>query len=176
MKTMHLSIIIVATVTASAIIIALLASSFSQNQIPVYQYVIHEPYQGVDNDHGTVTIQNQTFHVQNLDKLFDNKSQSAWVQMYDVNFSFPNGIGPQNTPGGQIMESYIAFTDNPVPYRIAIGLGPSPNMPHYDYTTVLSTHKEPQAGFTIHDGTIQLLVNWSKIHSNLSVIDLNNTD
>lgn len=175
MKTVHLSIIIVTTVTASAIIIALLASSFPQNQIPVYQYVIHEPYQGVDNDHGTVTIQNQTFHVQNLDKLFDNKSQPAWVQMYDVNFSFPNGIGPQNTSGGQIMESYIAFTDNPVPYRIAIGLGPSPNMPNYDYTTVLSTHKEPQAGFTIHDGTIQLLVNWSKIHSNLSVIDLNDT-
>ncbi|MDE1840224.1 MAG: hypothetical protein KGH87_09950, partial [Thaumarchaeota archaeon] len=73
MKTVHLSIIIVTTVTASAIIIALLASSFPQNQIPVYQYVIHEPYQGVDNDHGTVTIQNQTFHVQNLDKLFDNK-------------------------------------------------------------------------------------------------------
>jgi hypothetical protein len=175
MKTLHLSIIVTTVVTVSAVVFAILAGSYPQNQIPVYQYVIHEPYQGVDKNYGTVTIQNKTFHVANLDKMFVNKSRPEWIQMYNVNFSFPNGIRLQNTPGGQIMESYVAFPDNPVPYRIAIGLGSSPGTPGYDYTTVLSTHKEPQAGFTVHNGTVQLLVNWSKIHSNVSVMGLNDT-
>lgn len=175
MKTLHISLIITVSVTALAIIIAIFASLFPQNQVPVYEYVIHESYQGADKNGGTVTIQNTTFHVTNLDLAFDNQSRPEWLEMYDVNFSFPNGIELQNTPGGQIMESYVTFPDNPVPYRLAVGFGASPNTPNYDYTTVLSTHKEPQAGFTIHNGIIQLLVNWSKIHSSMDISGLNDT-
>src|SRR5437879_4555848 len=143
MKTLFLSLIITAAVTVSATIIAIVASSLPQNQTPVYEYVIHEPYQGVDKNYGTVIIQNKTFHAANLNKMFGYNSRPQWIEMYDVNFSFPDGIEPQITPGGGILESFITFPDNPVPYRIAIGLGSSPNTPSYDYTTVLSTHQEP---------------------------------
>ncbi len=176
MKTLHLSIIITGAVSASAIAgLVVLIQLQAVQQPEVYTYVIHEPYQGADKNFGTVTIQNKTFHVASINPAFVSWTKPFWEEMYDVNFSFPNGYGPQITPGGEIYETYVKFPDEQVPYRMAVGFSSSPGSPQYNFTTVLSTHKEPQAGFTIHNGTIQLLLNWSKIHSDLSILGLNDT-
>jgi hypothetical protein len=175
MKTLHLSIAITAGVSASVIIIlGMIILLQPVSKVGDYEYVLHEPYEGVDRFVGTVTIQNQTYHVTNLN-MTTFGSKPFRMEWYNVNFSFPQGLEPQNTPGGQIFEAYVTFPDNTVPYRLAGGLGPSPQSPNYNFTTVLSTHTNPQAGFTIHNGMLQLLVNWSKIHSELNVFGMHDT-
>jgi hypothetical protein len=175
MKTLPLTIAITGGLSAAVIIIfAVIILLQPASKAGDYQYEIHESYKGVDKDFGTVIIENQTYHVTNLKSTY-NSHGPTWIEMYNVNFSFPNGYGPQITPGGTIYETYVKFPDEQVPYRLAAGLSSLPGAPHYHITTVLSTHREPQAGFTIHNDTIQLLVNWSKIHSSLSIQGLNST-
>jgi hypothetical protein len=184
MKTLHLSIIAVTGIAVIGIILfavvlpqlANIKPSESVQQTGTYEYVIHEPYDGIEKNFGTVTIMNQTYYVANLNNGIINSTQPTWLEYYNVTFTFPYGIEPLNTPGGQIIESYVKFPDDPVPYKIAAGISPPPGSSNYTgFTTVLSTHTNPQAGFTFHNGTIQLLINWPKIHSELIINGLNET-
>ncbi|MBI1829499.1 MAG: hypothetical protein HY222_04825 [Thaumarchaeota archaeon] len=184
MKTLYLSIIATAGIAIIGIILfavvlpqlANIKPSESVQQAGTYEYVIHEPYDGVEKNFGTITIMNQTYYVANLNNGIINSTQPTWLEYYNVNFSFPHGIEPLNTPGGQIFESYVKFPDDPVPYRMVAGISPPLGSSNYTgFTTVLSTHTNPQAGFTFHKGTIQLLINWPKIHSEINVVGLNDT-
>lgn len=173
MKIMHTTIII-SVVSLAVVMFAIYVIQPPPNSdSKTYQYEIHEPYDGVDKNFGTVIIQNKTFFVDNLN-TFLHDSNSTTMEWYGIKFSFPHGSELVNTPGGSIFESYVTFSDDPVPYRIAIGQIESQNTMH-DFTTVLSTHANPQVGFTLHNGTIQLLVNWPKVHSDISINGLNDT-
>src|SRR5207249_4593236 len=120
MKTLSISMIISA-VALSTIAISIGIIQSQSNKQPTYQYEIHEPYDGVDKDFGIVTIQNQTFHTQNLNTLLRNSGNATEIEWYGIKFSFPNGSERMLTPGGDIFESYVTFQDDPVPYRIAVG-------------------------------------------------------
>lgn len=173
MKIMH-AIIIISVVSLVAVMVTMyVIQPPSNSDSKTYQYEIHEPYDGADKNFGTVIIQNKTFFADNLNTVLHTSNATA-MEWYGIKFSFPHGSELVNTPGGNIFESYVTFSDDPVPYRIAIGQIASQNTMH-DFTTVLSTHINPQVGFTLHNGTIQLLVNWSKVYSDITINGLNDT-
>lgn len=170
MKTLHLTAIV------SGSILVVIAILFITTQKPanlpgVYDYTLTDYTPDPNKTWGTDIIQNQTFH-------FDDFNMGAslpnpyWVDMYDTNFTFPNGLQASLTPGGAIFEAYVTFPNETVPYRMAVALG---NNADHKAVTVLSTHKNPQAGYTIYDNTIRLLVNWPKIHSDISLVGFNDT-
>lgn len=170
MKTLHLTAII------SGVILAVIAILFITMQKPenppgVYEYIVTDYTPDTNKTWGTDIIQNQTFH-------FDDYNMSAslpkpyWVDMYDTNFTFPNGLQASLTPGGAIFEAYVTFPNETIPYRMAVTLE---NNADNKVVTVLSTHKDPQAGYAIYGNTIRLLVNWPKIHSDISLVGFNDT-
>lgn len=119
-------------------------------------------------------MQNKTFFVYDISKWL-NTSNSTETEWYGIKFLLPHGSELSTTPGGGTFESYVTFPNETVPYRLSIGQFSSPGAVHYDYTTVLSTHTDPQAGITLHNETVSLLVNWPKVHSDLAIIGLNDT-
>lgn len=184
MKTLHLSIITIVGITSLVLLGSYIFTNPTTNKYSgpyytgeenrPYSYVIHEPYQGVDKNFGTVTIQNQTFHVSTVNSGFQNWTKPFWIDMYNVNFTFLNGYKPVDFSNGKIYWARLTFPDGTTGVfnaNISKALG----QPQYNFTTVLSNHTNPQAGFTVHDGKIQLLVNWPKIHSNLSILGINDT-
>src|SRR6185312_884453 len=170
MKSLHLTAII------SGVVLVVIAILFITMQKPanppgVYEYIVTDYTPDTNKTWGTDIIQNQTFH-------FDDYNMSAslpkpyWVDMYDTNFTFPNGLQASLTPGGAIFEAYVTFPNETVPYRMAVTLE---NNADNKVVTVLSTHKDPQAGYAIYGNTIRLLVNWPKIHSDISLVGFNDT-
>ena len=147
---------------------------YGKQENKVYSYVIHEPYSGVDKPFGTVIIQNQTFHVAAPNPALRNSTRPFTIEMYDVEFTFPNGYGPTTFPDGQTYQALVTFPNDPTKYRLDAPIPMIPVRP-YNFTTVLTNHTNPQAGFTVHGGKIQLLVNWPKIHDELSITGLNDT-
>ncbi len=177
MKTPHLTIITIASIASFVFLGTLVITNpaiFSQSA-KTYSYVIHEPYAGVDKDFGTVTIQNQTFHVTTLSAAFRNDTRPFWVYWYGVNFTFPNGHAPVTFPDGIAYRVLVKFQEDPSQYVLEAGIPAIPLHPKYNFTTVLTSHTNPQAGFTLHNGKIQLLVNWPKIQSEISIAGLNDT-
>lgn len=177
MKILHLVIIIVAVAVSLVLLGSLFITNPAISRQPAkpYSYVIHEPYQGIDKDFGTVTIQNQTFHVTAVSSASRNNTKPFWYDVYGVNFTFPDGYGPITFPDGQTYRVLVKFQDDPSKYLLEAGIPAIPLHPDYNFTTVLTNHTNPQAGFTLHDGKIQLLVNWPKIHSELGIAGLNDT-
>jgi hypothetical protein len=144
----------------------------SANSSDVYQYAINDYYPNLNKTHGVDIIKNQPFHFVDYNMRSD-LPKPYWIEMYDTNFTFPNGLEPELTPGGAIFEAYVKFPNEQAPYRMAVNLGR--NYTTDTSVTVLSTHTNPQAGYTIYHGTIRLLVNWDKIHSELYVNGINDT-
>lgn len=173
MKTLHLTAII-SVVTIFAFVMFLVIQSQHPRESGIYQYEIHEPYALTDKYHETITLQNKTFFVYDITKSL-NTSNSTETEWYGIKFSLPHGSQSSTTSGGGIFESYVTFPNETVPYRLAIGQFSSSGAVHYDYTTVLSTHTDPQAGITLHNETVGLLVNWPEVHSDLAIIGLNET-
>ena len=171
MKTL-ITTAIISALLISVIIIVIAMQPKPENAPGVYQYVINDYYPDLNKKWGTDTIRNQTFHF-----IDENMSASLpkpyWEEMYGINFTFPNGLEPENTPGGGIFEAYVKFPNESVPYRMAVGIGR--NYTDNTSITVLSTHANPQAGYVLYHGTIRLLVNWNKIHSELQVNGINDT-
>ena len=170
MKTLHLTAII------SGVVLVVIAILFIMMQNPakpsgVYEHIITDYTPNTNKTWGTDIIQNQTFH-------FDDYNMSAslpkpyWIDMYDTNFTFPNGLQASPTPGGAILEAYVTFPNETVPYKIALTLG---NNANHKAVTVLSIHKDPQAGYAVYGNTVRLLINWPKIHSDISLVGFNDT-
>src|SRR5437879_1519802 len=172
MKTLYLSAIISSAIIVAMVTFVIAISSKPESQSGVYDYIISDYIPNTNKSWGTDIIQNQTFHFvdENMSDTWHKPTSLVW---YDTNFTFPNGLEFENTPGGGIFEAYVTFPNETVPYRMAVG-GIGNNTDH-KVMTVLSTHKDPQVGYAIYDKTIRLLVNWSKLHSSLVVTGLNDT-
>ena len=177
MKPLHVAMITIAGIASLVLLGSLIIINpaiFRQAAKP-HSYEIHEPYQGIDKDFGTITIQNQTFHVVTVRTAFRNDTKPFWYKVYGVKFTFPDGYGPLTFPDGQFYRVVVQFQDDPSQYTLEAGIAGIPIHPAYNFTTVLTNHTNPQAGFTLHNGKIQLLVNWPKIHSELEIVGLNET-
>ena len=131
-----------------------------------------EPSDVTYKEQGIMTISNRTYHVMSLDNFPHNSSDSIDVIWYGVRFYLSHGLQSTNTPNGKIFESYVTFPDDPSPVQMKINQNSS--IIGY-YASAFSTHTNPQAGVMLHNGTIQLLVNWPKIKSDLTIIGLNDT-
>ncbi len=120
-------------------------------------------YPGIENDSGTTSIKNQTYYIMTIaDKLDTGKI----VQFHGVTFSFPYGWF--FTPGGGLLPVAITFPDgitetygytkkNPEATAFSglyLGPGPSSNRT----ITILGNHMRPQAGVTLTEDKIKLLV------------------
>jgi len=165
MKTLYLTIIIsVATISAFGIFL------FVQLQFmhgPELTYIIREilPDDEIEKDPGMVTIQNQTFHIMTIDKIAFNSNNSTEIDWYGIKFAFPNGLELTNSTHGKFIELYVTFPDESVSHKMAVAQG----------FVAFSTHHNPQVGILLHNETVKLLVNWSTIHSDLTIIGLNDT-
>ncbi len=169
MKTLALTTIISAIIIGVIIILAVIPTK--PTQPGVYDYVITDYTPDTNKTWGTNIIQNQTFHFvdENTSETSHKPTSLIW---YDTNFTFPNGLEPEITPGGGIFEAYVTFPNETVPYRMAVGLGHNTD---HKTITVLSIHKDPQVGYAIYGNTIRLLVNWPKVHSDLVIKGFNDT-
>ncbi|MHB8602693.1 MAG: hypothetical protein ACYC6W_01535 [Nitrosotalea sp.] len=171
MKTLHITAIISGAILVVIAIIFITMQAEPANPSGIYEYTITNYTLDTNKTWGTDIIQNQTFH-------FDDYNMSAslpkpyWIYMYDTNFTFPNGLQTSLTPSGAIFEAYVTFPNETVPYRMAINLGDNQDR---KAITVLSKHKDPQAGYAIYGNTVRLLVNWPKIHSDISLVGFNDT-
>lgn len=174
MKALHLAIFTIVGIASLVLLGFLVITNPAIFRQPVkpYSYVIHEPYQGFDKGFGTVTIQNQTFQADTINPMLKHDTKPFMTEWYTVNFTFPNGYGPITFPDGQTYRVLVRFQDDPSQYMLEAGIPAIPLHPQYNFTTVLTNHTNPQAGFTLHDGRIQLLVNWPKIHSQVRITGL----
>ncbi|MDE1831329.1 MAG: hypothetical protein KGI02_03040 [Thaumarchaeota archaeon] len=170
MKALHLTAIISGTILVT-IAILFITIHKPTNQNGVYDYAITDYVPDTNKTWGTDIIQNQTFHFVDYN-MSVSLPKSYWIDMYDTNFTFPNGLKASLTAGGAIFEAYVTFPNETVPYRMVMGLG---NSSDHKVITVLSTHKDPQAGYAIFNNTVRLLVNWPKIHSDILLVGFNDT-
>jgi len=170
LKTIHLTAIISSVIIVAFVTFVIATQSKPESQPGVYDYITSDYMPDKNKSWGTDIIQNQTFHFvdENMSDTWHKPTSLVW---YDTNFTFPNGIEFENTPGGEIFEAYVTFPNETIPYRMAVGLG---NNTDHKAITVLSTHKDPQVGYAIYDKTVRLLVNWPKVHSLLLITGLNN--
>jgi hypothetical protein len=127
-------------------------------------------YDGIDKDNTTVSINNQTYYQTTLGYLDWNLKKNTSIQFQNVIFSFPQGT--MATPGGAFVMLEMKFQDrsietygenkiNPDGSGAMGGIPiPTPYGPHSatNSTTVLSNHVVPQAGMTIYNDKIKLLV------------------
>jgi plastocyanin len=132
--------------------------------VTLYDY----SYDGIDKD-GLVSINNQTFYQTTLDNdIYKLKGMS--MQFHNVTFSFPEGT--LITPGGAFVNLDVKFQDDfeeiyggtmssPVGSEMLGGI-PTPTQygPHLavNSITVLGNHTMPQAGLTIDQDKVKLLV------------------
>ncbi|MGI0060384.1 MAG: hypothetical protein ACREBJ_11525, partial [Nitrosotalea sp.] len=126
-------------------------------------------YDGIDKD-GMVTINNGTYYQTTFNYTVDNLPKNVQVKFQNVTFTFPEGI--LNTPGGSFVPLDVKFTDSfeeiyggiikfsdnvtgnsgisiPTMYGPAIAR---------NSVTVIGNHMMPQAGLTIYNDKIMLLV------------------
>ena len=140
-------------------------SSNLHPQVVLYDYF----YNGIDKD-GIVTINNQTYYQTTLDYDIYNLPKIRPIQFHNVTFSFPEGT--LITPGGAFVTLDVKFQDgneeiyggtktNPDGSGMGGGISvPTMYGPHMatNSTTVLGNHTLPQAGITIYNDKIKLLV------------------
>lgn len=142
-----------------------------QSQPSTYYYIITDYHPSTNKTWGTDIVDNKIFHFADYN-MSSTLPKPYWIEMYDTNFTFPNGLQVSNTPGGEIFEAYVTFPNETTPNRMSVGLG---NYTHHKIVTILSTHKEPQAGYAIYNNTVRLLVNWPKIHPEIIINNFNQT-
>ncbi|MGI0058370.1 MAG: hypothetical protein ACREBJ_01270, partial [Nitrosotalea sp.] len=142
-----------------------------------------EPYQGIKNDSGIVTISNQTYHIMTATNTTYPIDPGMVLQFHQVIFSFPHGAIA--TPGGVIIpfdmtfpdgttESYGKIMQNPDGSGSISGIGLGPGPSSNKTVTRLSDHMHPQAGITITENQIKLLVS-TDANSNTQTEMLNST-
>jgi plastocyanin len=134
-------------------------------KVSLYDY----SYGGIDKD-GLISIDNQTFYQTTLDNDI-YKLKGVSMQFHNVTFSFPEGT--LTTPGGAFVNLDVKFQDGfeeiyggtmPSPDGSSIMVGgisiPTQYGPHLatKSITVLGNHTMPQAGLTIYNDKIKLLV------------------
>ncbi len=127
-------------------------------------------YDGIGKDNATVSINNQTYYQTTLNYADYSLKKGTLVQFQNVTFAFPEGV--MNTPGGAFIMLDVKFPDgfeeiygenkkNPDGSGAMGGIGiPTQYGPHLatNSTTVLGNHVMPQAGITIYNDKIKLLV------------------
>ena len=135
-------------------------------KVTLYDYY----YDGISKDNTTVSINNQTYYQITLNYADYDLKKGTLIQFQNVTFAFPEGT--MNTPGGSFIMLDMKFQDgsqeiygenkiNPDGSGAIGGIGiPTQYGPHFatNSTTVLSNHLNPQAGLTIYNDKIKLLV------------------
>ena len=124
-------------------------------------------FQGIENDSGIVSIKNQTYYMMTAANTPYPVAPGMTVKFHNVTFSFP--YGSQATPGGIIIPFDMTFPDGTTEAYgkitknldgsgsgSGIGLGPGPSSNRT--VTVQSDHMHPQAGVTLTEDQIKLLV------------------
>lgn len=148
--------------------------SAAKPNVELYDYY----YDGIGKDNTTVSINNKTYYQTTLSYADYDLKKGTSIQFQNVTFAFPEGV--MNTPGGAFIMLDIQFPDgseeiygenkkNPDGSGVLGGIGiPTPYGPHLstNSTTVLGNHTIPQAGMTIYNDKIKLLV--SKVPQVLS--------
>ncbi len=137
-------------------------SSLGQNNT-----IFGDFYQGIENDSGIVSIKNQTYYMMTASNTTYPIAHGMTVKFHNVTFSFP--YGAQATPGGDLIPFDMTFPDGTTEAYgnvtknsdgsgsmsgISLGPGPSSNRT----VTVQSDHRHPQAGVTLTENQIKLLV------------------
>ncbi|MDC8451598.1 MAG: hypothetical protein LV477_01665 [Candidatus Nitrosotalea sp.] len=167
MKPVYLTIIISAAIIVSVLTFAIVMQPIHQNQPDAY--VITDYHPNTTKIWGTDIVQNQIFHFADYN-MSATLPKPYWIEMYDTNFTFPDGLQISHTPGGAIFQTYVTFPNETVPYKISTGLGENTD---HKTVTILSIHKDPQAGYAIYNNTVRLLVNWPKIHPEIMINNFN---
>jgi hypothetical protein len=134
-------------------------------KVTLYDY----SYDGIDKDNATVSINNQTYYQTTLSySVYNLKGVS--IQFQNVTFAFPQGT--VITPGGGFIMLDVKFHDgsqeiygeNKINLDGSGTIGGIPVPTQYgpssakNSITVLSNHLNPQAGLTIYNDKIKLLV------------------
>ncbi|MHB8545917.1 MAG: hypothetical protein ACYDAJ_04050 [Nitrosotalea sp.] len=138
----------------------------TQPKVTLYDY----SYDGIDKDNTTISIHNQTYYQTTLDYVDYDLKKGASIQFQNVTFAFPQGV--ITTPGGAFIMLDMKFPDgsheiygeNKINQdgswamggiQIPTQYGPSSAK---NSITVLSNHLDLQAGLTIYNDKIKLLV------------------
>jgi hypothetical protein len=135
-------------------------------KVELYDYY----YDGIGRDNATVSINNQRYYQTTLNYDDYSLRKGTSIQFQNVTFAFPEGV--MITPGGAFIMLDIKFLDgseeiygenkiNPDGSGAIGGIGiPTQYGPHLatNSTTVLGNHTMPQAGLTIYNDKIKLLV------------------
>lgn len=135
-------------------------------KVELYDYY----YDGIGKDNTTVSINNKTYYQTTLNYADYDLKKGTSIQFQNVTFAFPEGV--MNTPGGSFIMLDVKFPDgseeiygenkkNPDGSGALGGIGiPTQYGPHLstNSTTVLGNHTMPQAGLTIYNDKIKLLV------------------
>lgn len=135
-------------------------------KVELYDYY----YNGIDKDNATVSINNQTYYQTTLNYADYDLKKGTSILFQNVTFAFPEGV--MATPGGAFIMLDITFPNgaeeiygenkkNPDGSGVLGGIGiPTQYGPHLstNSTTVLGNHVMPQAGMTIYNDKIKLLV------------------
>jgi hypothetical protein len=124
-------------------------------------------YQGIENNTGIISIKNQTYYMMTATNSTYPIARGMTIQFHQVTFSFPDGS--LATPGGEIIPFDMTFPDGITESygkvvknsdgsgsMSGIGLGPGPSSNRT--ITVLGDHIHPQAGVTMTENQIKLLV------------------
>lgn len=145
----------------------LTAQQPNTRNFPQNNTIFGDFYPGIENDSGIISIKNQTYYMMTASNTTYPIAHGMTVKFHNVTFSFP--YGAQATPGGVIIpfdmtfpdgttETYGNVTKNPDGSGsisgISLGPGPSSNRT----VTVQSGHMHPQAGVTLTEDQIKLLV------------------
>ena len=140
--------------------------SIVKPKVELYDYY----YDGIGKDNGTVSINNKTYYQTTLNYVDYDLKKGTSIQIQNVTFAFPEGV--MNTPGGSFIMLDVKFPDgseeiygenkkNPDGSGVLGGIEiPTQYGPHLatNSTTVLGNHTMPQAGITIYNDKIKLLV------------------
>ena len=142
------------------------SDSTMKPKVELYDYY----YDGIGKNDATVSINNKTYYQTTLNYADYDLKKGTTVQFQNVTFAFPEGV--MNTPGGSFIMLDVKFPDgseeiygenkkNPDGSGALGGIGiPTQYGPHLatNSTTVLGNHTMPQAGITIYNDKIKLLV------------------
>ena len=127
-------------------------------------------YNGIDKGNATVSINDKTYYQTTLDYTDYDLKKGTSIQFQNVTFEFPEGV--MTTPGGAFIMLDMKFPDgseeiygenkkNPDGSGALGGIEiPTQYGPHLatNSTTVLGNHVMPQAGMTVYNDKIKLLV------------------
>jgi len=128
----------------------------SDNQV----FTFHDPYQNIENSTGIVTIRNHVYYSLVLnDNVTSYKAQGTKISFHDVVFTLlptPPFVGPVGSCGGVGLKAVAKFPDDTYePVEVSV-LGRPCSI---NYTeTDLTVHTNPQAGLSVSDQELRLLV------------------